>query len=120
MNSQRQSNKDRHMLKLQERINIFSRQIEIDKQIKKNLSTIAKKERQAEQQKLQTIINSPLNEAHIISIEHQVNGGIGGHRHQHGIPGGRYSAHGATSSHGGRRRSKPKGKNKGKGGKKRK
>ena len=95
-------------------IKALANKVSDDKLTKKGLATVQKKENKIDEQKIKVFLNSPLNEAHSLSIEHQVNGGIGGHRHQHGIPGGRYSAHGATSSHGGRRRSKPKGKGKGK------
>ena len=39
-----------------------------------------------------------IKDSHTTAIKQQTPGGIGGHCHQHGLPGGRYSAHGACSA----------------------
>lgn len=55
----------------------------------------------SEQRKLVSQLRSTAgNVKHSLPIQCQTTGGIGGHWHKHGIPGGRYSARGATSARG--------------------
>lgn len=76
----------------------------IQERIRQLAALAHKKEERKQDAKAQsTKIKAELNHQTVkfsMKIVDQVNGGIGGHRHQHGLPGGRYSAKGATSARG--------------------
>ena len=55
----------------------------------------AKEEQKGPQAK---VYEDQIKTTHTTAIKHQTPGGIGGHNHQHGLPGGRYAARGACSA----------------------